>query len=87
MFKLLLMVLERRPSFCTAQAVVRLFGNVGSEGLGRLVPRETGRTVGEEKGPLQVLSQIKCERVKGDCVRMRLLKEGDEKNRRDIERA
>lgn len=80
------MVLERWPSFCTAQAVVRLFGNVGSEGLGRLVPRETGRTVGE-KGLLQVLSQIKCERVKGDCVRMRLLKEGDEKNRRDIERA
>jgi len=33
----------------------------------------------------KVLWQIKWERVKGDWVKMKLLKEGDEKNRREIE--
>lgn len=43
------------------------------------------KVVGEEKGPLEVLLQIQCERVKGNYVKMKLPKEGDETNRREIE--
>lgn len=43
------------------------------------------KVVGEEKGPLKALLQIKCERVKGDYEKMKLLKEGDEKNRGEME--
>lgn len=85
--KLLLVVLNAarysaglRPCFgCEAlwEAQVRGAGVAGVE--------DTGQTFGEEKGPLQEWSQIKRERVKGDCVKMRLLQEGDERNRREIE--
>lgn len=43
------------------------------------------KVVREEKGPLKVLLEIKCERVKGDYMKMKLIKERDENNRRKME--
>lgn len=52
---------------------------------GAWCPGKYNKVVGGEKGMLKVLLQIKCERVKGNCVKMKLLKEGNDENRREIE--
>lgn len=96
-FQLLFIIFESRPLFCLPQPRQKGFSlgalyqqddlphprapvRVADGGWCR---GKYSKVAGEEKGPLQVLLQIKCERVKGDDVKMKLLKE-DEKNRREI---
>lgn len=46
---------------------------------------ERQRSCGEQKGLRGVFLQIECGRGKGRYVKLKSLKEGDEKNRREIE--